>query len=406
MPKRALLAALCVVAAASAQEPLSLRDAVGQALHTHAALTAGSERVAASAALRDQAALRLNPRAFFQAENLRSGGEPAFDFSQHADTYGYFSQTLETAGKRARRIGLAEANARRSEFELELTRQQIAYRVKAAYWQAVVAQKSQAILRESANTFQQIVAYHEARVREGAMAEADLLRVRLESERIEIAMNTAQLDADRARIQLFREMGRTEFPEVRFTDELDVTGPPPEGDVASALRNRPELRIAGAAVRQAEAAVGLQQSLARPNVDLVLGYKRTSGFNTMIGGVQTDLPFANRNQGNIAAADRSVRAAQADLAAGQALVRAEVAAAQREYEIRRREALDLLPPLRERAAESSRIALAAYREGGADLLRLLDAERVRLETEQLYYRTLADFQLSRVALETAMGVQP
>jgi outer membrane protein TolC len=60
----------------------------------------------------------------------------------------------------------------------------------------------------------------------------------------------------------------------------------------------------------------------------------------------------------------------------------------------------------QRADESARIALAAYREGGADLLRLLDAQRVRIELETLYYRTLSEYRQSIVALETAMGVNP
>ena len=62
--------------------------------------------------------------------------------------------------------------------------------------------------------------------------------------------------------------------------------------------------------------------------------------------------------------------------------------------------------MREQADETSRIALGAYREGGADLLRLLDAERVRIDIELLYLRTLAEYRQSMVALEAAMGVEP
>jgi outer membrane protein TolC len=86
------------------------------------------------------------------------------------------------------------------------------------------------------------------------------------------------------------------------------------------------------------------------------------------------------------------------------LIRAEVRAAQVEVEMRRGQITGLLKRSLEQAAESSRIAQAAYREGGADLLRLLDAERVRIELEVLYARTLADYRASVVALETAMGV--
>ena len=126
----------------------------------------------------------------------------------------------------------------------------------------------------------------------------------------------------------------------------------------------------------------------------------------MLGGVQVDLPFANRNQGNIGAAEAEVRVAEASLAAVEATVKAEVRAAQSEYELRRRQLLEILRTLREHASESSKIALAAYREGGLDLLRLIDSERVRLDVEALYGRTLAEYRQSIVNLETALGVAP
>jgi outer membrane protein TolC len=125
-----------------------------------------------------------------------------------------------------------------------------------------------------------------------------------------------------------------------------------------------------------------------------------------VAGFSLNLPLRNRNQGNIAAAAAEVSAARAELAAAQALVRAEVEAAARDYAIRRRQLAESLRPMRDQAAESARIAQAAYREGGWDLLRLLDAERLRLETELVYYRALAELRQSAAALETAMGVEP
>jgi outer membrane protein TolC len=60
----------------------------------------------------------------------------------------------------------------------------------------------------------------------------------------------------------------------------------------------------------------------------------------------------------------------------------------------------------DRANEVYRIVDAAYRETGPDILRLLDAERTRIETELMYVRALSEFQQSAVALETAQGNLP
>ncbi|MBI4876240.1 MAG: TolC family protein, partial [Acidobacteria bacterium] len=202
-------------------------------------------------------------------------------------------------------------------------------------------------------------------------------------------------------------MGSGEFPRAELTDALET--PPAaaiDGAVAGALENRVEMRMARQAVERARAVAGLERASARPDVDGILGYKRTAGFNTLLAGVQIELPVARRNQGNIAAASAEVKVAEAELAATQATVRAEVNAARTEYEIRRRQVTESLGPLRQRAVESSRIAVAAYREGGTDLLRLLDAERLRVDAELLYYQTLTQYKQSEAALEAALGVAP
>jgi outer membrane protein TolC len=49
--------------------------------------------------------------------------------------------------------------------------------------------------------------------------------------------------------------------------------------------------------------------------------------------------------------------------------------------------------------------LAAYQEGGAELLDVLDAQRAQNEIGLIYSRTLFDYQLSWVELETAAGTQ-
>jgi cobalt-zinc-cadmium efflux system outer membrane protein len=393
--------------AASAQTTLSLREAVSRALAIHPLLAAGSSRIEASQGLQRQAGLRPNPRLVFQVENLRSGGIPSFDYSRDADTFLYLTQPLETAGKRGRRVEAAAAGLRRSELERELLAHRIAGQVKRAYWAAAGAQRLHELLLETERNFRQVVEYHELRVREGAMAEADLLRVRLEGERLAINANSAALEAERARIQLLREMGQAEFPDTRLTEPFEETGaPPPEPAIAQALENRPEMKLARQALEQTRAAVRLAEVEWKPDVELLAGYKRTAGFTTALAGIQFGLPFLNRNQGRIAAITAEFRAAESDLAATGAVVAAEVRSAFTESDMRRRQLAESLQALREHAAESSRIAQAAYREGGTDLLRLLDSERNRLEIEMLYFRTLGEYRQSLAALETALGVAP
>jgi cobalt-zinc-cadmium efflux system outer membrane protein len=389
-----------------AQPPLSVQGAVTRALDSHPLLAVGSARIAVSEGLRLQAGLRPNPRLILQGENFRPYGGAQFQPSREIDAFAYVTQPWELGEKRRRRIEFADAGLRAAHLERELLVKQIAGRVRQSYWNAAGAQKIHSLLLETVDNFQGVIQYHEVRVREGAMAEADLLKVRIEGQRFALAANAAALEAERARIQLLRDMGQADFAPFRLTEDLDAKLPQPLADVERALEQRTEVRLAHQTRDAAQAHVRLQQANARSDLDFSLGYKRTSGFSSALAAVQVPLRFSDRNQGNIAAADAEVRMAESELAAISAVVRAEVRAAEADVHARYRQLTQMLRGLVDQAAESSRIAQAAYREGGSGLLQLLDAERILIDLRTLYYRTLAEYRQSVVGLDIVMGTQP
>jgi outer membrane protein TolC len=89
----------------------------------------------------------------------------------------------------------------------ELARWQVAQRVKLAYLGARGSQEIRDVLKTTVDNFQKIVDYHSTELSAGAIAEQDLLRVRLESERLKISTDLAVIEANRTRIELLKEMG-------------------------------------------------------------------------------------------------------------------------------------------------------------------------------------------------------
>ena len=202
-----LLLPILLPAVGCAQEALSLSAAIEMARQSNPLFRAANGRVAAAQAGVVQARLRPNPRGFVQTENWRAWSTPSYRPGDQTDTYAYITVPMETGGKRAARTELARGTALRSELERELIERQVVARIKQAYWAAAGAERILRAHLDNVATFRQVIDYHEARVREGAMPEADLLRVRLEGERLELAANAARLEAERARIELFRAMG-------------------------------------------------------------------------------------------------------------------------------------------------------------------------------------------------------
>jgi cobalt-zinc-cadmium efflux system outer membrane protein len=401
-----LIFSLTLIAVAGAQDKLSLQEALGAALAAHPEIQSAQARIDQARGARRQAGLAPNPHLVVQAENIRpSTSANPFSYSRQTDNFIYLQQQLEPGAKRTRRLDAAQAAITVLDSELASAQLDVAARVKDAYWAASGSQQTLELLEANYKTFLRIVEYHEIRVREGAMAESDLLRVRLEADRIALAANQARLDAQRTRIGLFRAMGRSTFPDVVLTSSLTVNDDQPLlPDPAAAINRRPDVLAARANVEAARAGLRLQRANARTDYSLLFGYKRTEGYNTMIGGVQWELPWRNRNQGNIESAAASIHEAEAQLAAAEAVARAEIEAAHSEYTIRRRQVRDFIERFRQQGSETSRIAQEAYRLGGADLLRLLDAERLRIEIEILSVQAAAQYRQSQAALESAMGI--
>jgi outer membrane protein TolC len=360
----------------------------------------------AAEGLRVQAGLKPNPRLILQSENARFAGSSPFHYEQDTDNFGYVSQVFEAGGKRQSRIDLASQNVQANQLSLGAQRTQVAARVLAAYWTAIGAQRLAKALSESVGVLERTVQYHRDRVREGSLPEADLIRVQLEYQQVSLNYRNAEQDARRSILLLFREMGVPEEPGTELTGDIAAIPPIPIVDVAEAVERRPDVQLAVQAVQQAQSALRLQKANAKPDPEVLFGYKRTLGFNTVVAGLQFNLPIRNRNQGAIAAAAADETSVAATLRAARTAARTEIQALQGEYEQKRQLVEQTLPTMRAQAAETSRIADAVYREGASDLLRLLDAERVRIQTETLYIRTVLDYRQAAVNLQIALGLLP
>jgi len=401
--------ALCLCAAAavalahpvSAQQPLSLHDAIAMAENSPQALAAAAQISAAQGSVR-QAGLGLNPRIYLSSEDIRPWASD-FSFANNTEDYGYLGQTAELAGKRSKRVGVATADLRRTEAEVALGKAQIAGRVAQAYWGAALALGLRDLLAQDLKAVDDLVRYHKQRVDAGAMRGVDLLRMQIERDRISMALDLAERDLEVARVDLFRQIGRKPDPTIVLSESLSTPLQPPPSDIEAAVVHRADIVAARETVASAAANLRLQHAIAVPDPDILGGYKRNSGFDTLFASVQVPLPFRNRNQGEIARADANLRLARARLEQAELGARADIAAAQTVYEHQLHIAQGTLPDMRSRARKNLEILDDAYRTGGVDLLRYIDAERTEIDVEVNALRILADLRQSAVRLQLAFG---
>ena len=374
------------------------------AQNSPAARIAGSEVNAMQGQLR-QAGLRPNPRLFLQSEDLRPWASD-YTFSQQTEDYGYISQTLEIGGKRGNRVELAGAQLQQTEAQRSLQLLQIDGRVASSYWQAVAAAGTVQLLGQELAAVDQMVQYQKNRVDAGAMRGIDLLRMQIERDQLAISLNAARNQATAMRLNLATEIGSPLAPDVHLSDSIEAVEQVPQVPLPTVLQQRPDAAMAREAVAAAQADLKLQKSMGVPDLDVLGGYKRNTADNTLFAGIQIPLPLFNRNQGSVERAQADAQIAQNQLEKTSLMVRNDVAAATFTYQQNLNTVQTTLPDERQRAKQDLDIMRDAYKSGGVDLLRYLDAERTEVEVEVTALRTLAEFHMSAIQLQLAYGVQP
>ena len=383
---------------------LSVHDAIQQAQAGPVARE-GQDRVDAAHGLITGAALRPNPRLYLSSEDIQPWNKD-FNFVNNTEDFGYLAQLVELGGKRSSRLGLARATYTQTESERNLLFQQIAGRVAAAYWTVVASEGVVSLLEQDMKAMDAIVLYNKERVDAGALRGVDLIRVQIERDRLQLALEAAHRDAALSRIDLFKQMGLEPQTNIVLTDRLESSAPIKMQAVATVLAARADVAVARDAVAIAQTNLKLQHSLGVPDIDVLAGYKRNSGADTLYSSVQIPLNFRNRNQGEVERAQSTVRLQQDRLLQLELSVRADIDAAQLAYIHQQRIVHEVLPDMRARASQNLAIMDDAYRTGGVDLLRYLDAERTAFDIEVSALRTQAEFQQSAVRLQIAYGVQP
>ncbi len=387
----------------------TLVEAIEAARRQHPMIVASKQRLAMAEAEMLEAGLRPNPSLTISGENFPAGPvQNGFNFGSTIDWFATYSQTFETAGKRQLRVVRAERNLEIAQADASAVERNLVFEVKAAYQLVAIKKLRLELLRENLSNLNQLVSLNEIRVREGFTAEGDLIKVRLESQRFEYQVHRAELEYETAKIGLLSAIGASSFETADLEISDDLIFQPVVIDTVQLQQGAlelPQVRAARSRVESAEALLRLEEARVRPDITTTVGYKRNGVDNALFAGVNIPLPLFNRNQAMIERARAEHEMAQAELRNARNRALSDLVAAGKAAEMNQRQVESMRADFLMRADESRNISLAAYREGAVDLLVLLDAQRVRSQTQELYFQALYDFKVAVHDLERAAGIE-
>src|ERR1051325_1297813 len=419
------VASIALAATASAQDvsPAESREGtieqlVVTALERSPELRAARTEITAAGGQVTQARLRPNPT--LSASQMFMTGE------QHLALF-EVEWPLELY-RRSGRVGVAQSEVKATTLAIDNRERMLAASVREQAGRLLAARRNVEIMNEALSAARRTRQLLDARVTEGEIPKLDANIAAVEAGRIEADLAIAQADADAAAIELKALVGMPATTPLVLRDSLEQlvrnqdspapSTPAPPASVAS----RADIQEAAARVALAGEKVEQARREGRADMSLVGNYGNESygfaqrgfdasgrlvpvqgNFHSVTIGASVTLPFRNRNQGLIAAAEAERSGQQELLAARQLAAQAEVdAAVVRDREARR--AVDMYATtIRDLARQNVDVQLEAYDLGRTPLTDLLAEQRRYLDVEAGYTNMLERAYQARVALRRARG---
>jgi outer membrane protein, heavy metal efflux system len=357
-----------------------------------------------SAADRITARTYPNPDVSYGAVHLVSGLSTGAVTQQQV----VFDQPLLLFKQRQARVGAADLNVNSEQAHVAETLGARRLQVREAFATLLSRQQQLTVVHDSLTDLQRVEGVVRGRAEAGERSEYDVARIETETERVHVEMMNAEADVDDAAGQLATLLG---FPgwSPRATGDLDPNQTVPT-DVetlwATAQQRRPSL----VAIRRQQAAARgglfLAQRERLPVPAFSAGTQMThevTGTSTFFG-FSVPLPLFDRNQGAIAKATAQIRAEDLALEAELAEARADIERATVVLAKRREALTELEGRVVQRVPMLRRMSEDAYREGGADILELLDAMRSVKDIEIAHVQQLESAKLAEEVVVAAAGL--
>ena len=315
---------------------------------------------------------------------------------------------FERGHKRQRRLQAARDQTAVTRAQVRDAERTLAFNVGQQFVAVLLAESTLDFAAQNLKDFQQTVDIGEAQLKAGAIGEGDFLKIKLQLLQFQTDVSSARLARVQALLALRQSLGFNAVPE-----DYDVVGDLAYEPVkarledlqAQAMKERPDFRAADLGIAAARSQILLAKANAKIDVNGEYAVSHVAGSTTTSIFASFDLPFFNRNQGEIARTGYALTQAEQQQQAASDTVLADVENA---YEGLRsnNEIIELYSSGYLKQAQDSRdISEYAYKRGAASLLDFLDSERSYRSVQLAYRQALASYMTALEQLREAVGTR-
>ncbi|MFN8357710.1 MAG: TolC family protein [Spirosomataceae bacterium] len=298
---------------------LSLPQAQQQFTNRNLLLLAQRYNIEAAKAQIIQAGLLPNPNVAIK-QSLMTQSVPVGDMNvgplgQHSLD---FQQLILLAGKRNKNIRLAQINAELSEYSFYDLLRTLTYSLNQNFYDLAFQLHTLEVYQQEIQTISKLVTAYKELYKNGNAPLKDVARLEsfqfnLEGDKNNLELAIAQ---NQGELRTLLGIGSNQYivPVVAAAtlDSLNLKSVTIPDLLKTAQDNRPDLKLQEGSIRLASANLALQKALKVPDLTLGYSYDKAGDYTPHYHALtlQMDLPFFNKNQGNILSAKAQVDANQ------------------------------------------------------------------------------------------------
>lgn len=245
---------------------------------------------------------------------------PSSSFTNHPEDQIQINQLIILAGKRNKNVNIAKLNTQITEEQFYDLVRTLKYTLRTTFYNIYFLNNSAKTYTQEIEALQQLVNALDEQKSKGNIyfAEKDVIRIKaqLYSLQAEYAnLLTVQNDLQ-SQLRLLLQQRKTYLvnPQVneQAVTKIKVLDKSVLSLIDTAKLYRSDLKAAQLNIKLNEANLALQKAMAIPDLTFFIGYDKQGNFarNFHYAGISIDLPFLNRNQGNISSAKTQILAAQ------------------------------------------------------------------------------------------------
>ena len=264
-----------------------------------------------------QARLYPNPNFNFSTTVYNPITKKIFPLSNEGEVISSVSQMIILAGKRNKLVHIAEANVQLNEFQFFDLIRTLKYTLRTDFFNIYYLQHSAKVYDSEIKALTQIVAAFETQKGKGYISQKEVIRIKalLYSFKSDYNDLNNKISDVQSELRLLIQVKPSVYIMPAITNAAITQLDPLKFSLATLLdtayTHRTDLLIAKQNTTINKLNYTYQKALAVPDITANLSYDQQGSYvkNLSMAGFAIDLPFFNRNQGNIKAAKISIDAA-------------------------------------------------------------------------------------------------